>query len=533
MNRGKTESILWAQELFKKQGTEKLSLNEKREKEWLLKETRNKLDEDIWINEVRISMYEKLWINENQEKNSTFENLTKWVVDELIIWNFEFAIAVWDTKWKIIIDALAQLCTIEWLKNLLESIWKTVKDLLDWDAYTIWKLIWVVIWGALWYWAYRFIKSWGIWKVVGWAGWVLLSWTQIMKNWTKAVMKGRWDKKKLVEWENVNNNIISVQKRVIETVPKQVLDVETKLVEDILFSVKKSKLDQIMQKEGWYGYFWLKLLKISDDLGLEKPLKVENIIDNWAESVVVEITWKKFYWTDMVVKVPRENGVFRPSLSPLDNHKAFYSLLQEWKGMARNKVWLPRKTVLNIPEAMKYSWWLKDYYLLKNLKDYIPLETALRKKFIEKEVSWKIKHLNIDDFNGMQLETLRKKLGIRAFDFRGINLGFLDEGAFDDIRNFYWYANYMGLKHWDIRPQNLMIPKKLDHNTSKKLGVYFIDFSNYSGYTNTTIKRQRKQVSIKYIKNELIKEQWNFKNDINYQYSDIKDIDNLKKFIVK
>jgi hypothetical protein len=37
----------------------------------------------------------------------------------------------------------------------------------------------------------------------------------------------------------------------------------------------------------------------------------------------------------------------------------------------------------------------------------------------------------------MQLETLRKKLGIRAFDFRGINLGFLDEGAFDDIRNFY------------------------------------------------------------------------------------------------
>ena len=50
MNRGKTESILWAQELFKKQGTEKLSLNEKREKEWLLKETRNKLDEDIWIN---------------------------------------------------------------------------------------------------------------------------------------------------------------------------------------------------------------------------------------------------------------------------------------------------------------------------------------------------------------------------------------------------------------------------------------------------------------------------------------------------
>jgi hypothetical protein len=40
----------------------------------------------------------------------------------------------------------------------------------------------------------------------------------------------------------------------------------------------------------------------------------------------------------MVVKVPRENGVFRPSLSPLDNHKAFYSLLQEWKGMARNKV---------------------------------------------------------------------------------------------------------------------------------------------------------------------------------------------------
>ena len=48
-------------------------------------ETKEELDKEALINEAKITIYEILWINDNIEFNSSFENFTKWFVDELVI----------------------------------------------------------------------------------------------------------------------------------------------------------------------------------------------------------------------------------------------------------------------------------------------------------------------------------------------------------------------------------------------------------------------------------------------------------------
>jgi hypothetical protein len=61
------------------------SENESLEKQ-IQSETREFLDKEILINEAKTTIYEMLWINNNQELNSSYENFTKWFVDELVIW---------------------------------------------------------------------------------------------------------------------------------------------------------------------------------------------------------------------------------------------------------------------------------------------------------------------------------------------------------------------------------------------------------------------------------------------------------------
>ncbi len=58
------------------------------------------------INEAKIMLYEKLWINDNHKNNSKIENFLKWIIDELVIWNYELAIEIYNTNWKVIIESL-------------------------------------------------------------------------------------------------------------------------------------------------------------------------------------------------------------------------------------------------------------------------------------------------------------------------------------------------------------------------------------------------------------------------------------------
>lgn len=97
-------------QLLERQDIERLDLmKELRQKEiW---ESRENIDKEALIQEAKTMIYEKLWINENQAKNSKIENFLKWIVDELVIWNYELAIEIYNTNWAVIIDSLKQLAT--------------------------------------------------------------------------------------------------------------------------------------------------------------------------------------------------------------------------------------------------------------------------------------------------------------------------------------------------------------------------------------------------------------------------------------
>jgi hypothetical protein len=116
------------------------------------------LDKEFLINGAKITLYEKLWIDNNLDNNSVIEKFLKWFVDELLIWNFELAIDVYNTWWKVLIDSLSKLASLEWLEQIAESLWESVETLLNWNAYNKWKSFaelwlvttWVWLWVAVW-----------------------------------------------------------------------------------------------------------------------------------------------------------------------------------------------------------------------------------------------------------------------------------------------------------------------------------------------------------------------------------------------
>lgn len=124
------DSISEINTLLEKQEQENKSLEKQ-----IQSETKEFLDKEALINEAKITIYEELGINDNLNENSTFENFSKWLVDELIIWNYEMAVEIINTKWKIIIDALKQLATWEWIKKLAKALWESVLKLFSWNAY--------------------------------------------------------------------------------------------------------------------------------------------------------------------------------------------------------------------------------------------------------------------------------------------------------------------------------------------------------------------------------------------------------------
>jgi len=109
----------------------------------VISETREELDKEALIQEAKTILYEKLWINEDQNKNSRTENFLKWIVDVLVIDNYDLAIEVWQTNWKVIIDALKTLMTWEWIKMMAQAIWESFMSLFTWNAYEKWKAVWV------------------------------------------------------------------------------------------------------------------------------------------------------------------------------------------------------------------------------------------------------------------------------------------------------------------------------------------------------------------------------------------------------
>jgi hypothetical protein len=69
------------------------------------------------------------------------KNFEKWVIDTLIIWNYDLAIEIYNTNWKVLIDALKQLASFEWLKQIAEALGESITLLFSWNAYERWRSV--------------------------------------------------------------------------------------------------------------------------------------------------------------------------------------------------------------------------------------------------------------------------------------------------------------------------------------------------------------------------------------------------------
>jgi hypothetical protein len=153
-------------------------------------------------------LYEKLGIDDNIKNNSSFENFEKWIVDTLVLDNYDLAIQVYETNWKIILDWLSQLASWEWLKQIANAIWESVWKIWDWNAYEKWKAVadlWL-IW--TWIWATAYI------------------WKKTVKFWMKQASKFRRKVENTVSNPDTKKIIWDVNTKVNEIVPKKELDFE-------------------------------------------------------------------------------------------------------------------------------------------------------------------------------------------------------------------------------------------------------------------------------------------------------------------
>lgn len=135
---------------------EQLFIKYEKEKEKIVWETNEALDKEQLINQARSEIYEKIWINNDLSKNSSIENFLKWVIDELIIWNYDLAIEIINTNWKVLFDALSQLTSVEGMKALAKWLEESVIKLASWNAYEKWKSI--VELGLIWTWVFAGMK---------------------------------------------------------------------------------------------------------------------------------------------------------------------------------------------------------------------------------------------------------------------------------------------------------------------------------------------------------------------------------------
>lgn len=189
--------IQW-RNVFEKKSNSYDALSTTQEKDHTLREqaeneikqtTKEALEKEAFIDTMRIWVYKMLWIESNQEKNGAIDNFTKGIVDELIIWNYEFAVLIWETKWQVLLDALKQLMTLEWIQAVLKWIWASIWDLFTWNAYEKWKSVaelWLLF---MWvWWAYKGTKMFAKWLKK--SGKVVRKWVQksasVLKTWVIA-----------------------------------------------------------------------------------------------------------------------------------------------------------------------------------------------------------------------------------------------------------------------------------------------------------------------------------------------------------
>ncbi len=363
-----------------RQEQSKLSLKENLEKP-VINETREYLDREAVINEAKTMLYEKLWLDKNKENNSSFENFIKWVIDWWIIDNYDLAIQVWETNWKIIIDWLKQLASWDWLKKLANEIWEDIWTLFDGDAYEKWKVSAEIVLTLLTVWAWLAVNATRKW----------------IKFWIKEIVKFRVNKERLVDSPEVKSVVSETNSIVDKVLPKQEVNLDELAKRSIDIERQVKWLEELWIPESYSRdmlesgllndkFMWWDLLRRFQALQ-EKWIDYDTMIEN----AIDDITWLSkeealtiFSYTDQVIYKNLNNymrWILDKDLSP-DNIKAINNLiikLESWLSKMPDIEWT------FIYRWDSWNWWLKDIWDDIELKAFTSVADNVWDTFLSSE----------------------------------------------------------------------------------------------------------------------------------------------------
>ena len=405
INKNDPQTIQTLKDFIDKQEKDKLNVKEKLENP-VLQETREWLDKQAMINEAKTMLYEKLWIDNNQNNNSSFENFEKWIVDELILNNYDLAIQVWETNGKIILDWLSQLATLEWLKKIAEALWESFWSLLTWNAYEKWKSVaelWL-IWSWVWAWVY-------VWK-------------KTLKLWMKQISKLRVNKEMLVQSPDIKNIIWKTNNKVDKIIPKKQLDFEKALVWDIAKLADKDRI------EAWSFYLKRNLT----------PDQQESIIK--AHNVWKDREWAWIYNYNQA-EITEKVRILKEAWFSKEERKA---LLEKW--VCGKEVWVNEKLLIN--ELQKRKEKAEYWKIFDNLPENIRKLDLELSNYSFQQLEWiKIRlwlsqKSTIDDIDLAYRLKLKDVLE-RYKDLSDLNLARFEWETLDNLK-----------KSWNINPVQIL-----------------------------------------------------------------------------
>lgn len=452
--RDTTELTKDLNELIERQRNE----NELLEKQ-IWTETKEKLDKEALINEARITLYDKLWLNNNLESNSIIQKFLKWFVDELLIWNYELAIEVYNTWWKAILENLSKLASYEWLKQIAESLWDNVKNLLSWNSYEKWKSfaeLWIV---STWVWL-----------------WIAL-WKKWLKLWIKQLSKMRLDKKSIVKSPEIKDVIWEVNWKLDEILPKQELDFEKLVKDDIIEKWKEELIPDKQDLMQWkvnesvsnqnslyddpeYDYL------IGYKEILWENIDISNILWEWVNGIVLKHPTN---WTVIKIRKPwmDKDDIW----IEIDNHNKILWKLEELKSWENPNI---DKSV-KIPEIIDIdSWYLKTFYTMEKIE-----WQTLSTRIFRNEHPWlKLENFEfLDTLTDRQIiELMTKKYWSKTDLLKKIRDDnkwkylddWLESGEWNKLKVAIDMLKIENMEHTDLHTGNIMIDKNWN--------TYLIDF---------------------------------------------------------
>lgn len=378
-------------ELLERQDIERKDLiQELRQREiW---ETRENVDKEAMIQEAKTMIYEKLWINENQAKNSKIENFLKWIVDELVIWNYELAIEIYNTNWKVIIESLKQLLTWEWIKKLAESLWETIWNLFNWNAYEKWKSV-----AQLW------LISTGVWL------WVAV-WKKAVKLWMKEIVRLRphINKESILTSPEIIWVVKETWKQVDEIVPKQEVktvefskkvDIERQIrwLEQLWLpeSFTRDMIESWLMKQEFFGWDLLRRFEALNKRWIDYNKMIDEAIKQ-IPNLTREEALLIFSYTDNTI-FERLNSFMRW------NKEVLQSLTPQNIEVAQRLVWKLEKALEKMPNMEwelvyrwdSWKWWKLNIWEEIDLKAFTSVASNMQDTFLSENknilviIQWK------------------------------------------------------------------------------------------------------------------------------------------------